>query len=99
MPSFVVITMPPKAYSKDKILAKAASASAANDSAEFRQGVLPETVVEGEHAVGFEFVFEYETDIPRLDGIPVKVKTFKSIPVVLVDSGVALGELRRPNRI
>ena len=90
LPSFVVIPMPPKTYSKDKFLATAAAASVANIPAEFRQGVRPETVVEAEHAIGFEFVFEYEMQVPQLDGTHVPVKTFKAIPVVLVDSGVAL---------
>ena len=90
LPSFVVIPMPPKTYSREKFVATATATSVAKDSGPLRQGVLSETLVETEHSVAFQFAFEYEMEVPQLEGITVPVKTYKTVPVVVVDSGVAL---------
>jgi hypothetical protein len=82
--------MPPKTYSKEKFVSTAKAVSVADDKGPFRQGVLSETLVQTEHSVGFQFAFEYEIQVPQIEGTPVAVKTYRTVPVVFVDSGVAL---------
>jgi len=89
LPSFAVVPIPAKAYSKDKFLATIEANSVAKDSASLRQGSLPESATQTEHAVGFQYVFEYEMEVPQLEGT-TRVKTYKAIPVIVTDNGIVL---------
>lgn len=89
LPSFIVIPIPVNSYSKERFVKAFHDNSVLVDSSDFREGTRPETLVDMEHAVGFQYVYEYEKQVPQLDGTAI-VKTFNEIPIVMADSGVLL---------
>jgi len=81
--------MPPKLYSKDKFLDTVKRMSIFDDSAALKQGTIPDSVVSIAEAIGFQYAYEFEQEIQTLKG-PVRVRPYKTIPVVLAKSGALL---------
>lgn len=90
-----MIPIPANSSSKDRFVKAFSDNSVLVDSSGFREGTLPDTLVDLEHAVGFQYVYEFEMQVRQLEGT-TPVKTINEIPIIIIESGVlAIGSSKR----